>query len=312
MRIEPGLKALILSKLDAPYTSLSTTGRLPTGNHYQSVKLGNLRTRGFRDDRAEILDQIDFTGKKVLDLGSNLGELSREARARGARLVDGFEWDSYFIELAEAINALNGTTRVSFYQRDIADPASYEEEYDIVLAFSVFTYISRCLPRIAEITDLLVLETHKLDGNFDAGYVDPLAGTFPHFRILGASDWGANVDGEGARAIAMFGKREDDLATTFRNGPVPSVPTLQAGVRQIDVNRTFLDLPFFTIFDAAFASSDDLLRAVDQMELDLETLEASLDLQRVYAGWLYWLIYVKGYCQYARSGEIGPGNIYYD
>jgi len=315
--LDTKLKALILEKLDAPYTSLSTTGQLPTGNHYQSVKLGNLRTRGFRDDRAEILDQIDFTGKKVLDLGSNLGELSREARARGARLVDGFEWDPYFIELAEAINAFNGTTRVSFTQRNIADPAAYEEHYDVVLAFSVFTYIRQCLPRIAEITNLLVIETHKLAGNFDAGYIDPLADHFPYFRILGSSDWGANVDGEGARAIVMLGKREDDLAKALEtpdplNGRPSSPPTLQRGVRHIDVNRTCLGWPFFTIFDRTFSSPEDLIRAVSRMELDLETLEASPDLEQVYAGWVYWLVYVKGYCQYAETGQIGPGNIYYD
>jgi 2-polyprenyl-3-methyl-5-hydroxy-6-metoxy-1,4-benzoquinol methylase len=321
-RIDHNLRSLILEKLDAPYTSLSTIGQIPTGNHYQSVKLGDLRTRGFRNDRAEILDQIDFTAKKVLDLGSNLGELSRETRARGARLVDGFESDSYLIDLAEAINVFNGTTRVSFYQRDITDPVSYDEEYDIVLAFSIFTYIRNCLPRIAEITNLLVVETHKLDGNFDAYYIDPLTSYFPHFRILGLSDWGANLVGEEARAIVMFGKREDDLLNASRppetqnerllESPGPPLPTLQTGVRYIDVNRTLFDLRFSTLFDDTFNSSDDLLRAVDQMEFDLETLEAARDLQLCYGGWLYWLLYVKGYCQYVRSGEVGPGNIYYD
>ena len=69
---------------------------------------------------------------------------------------------------------------------------------------------------------------------------------------------------------------------------------------------------FFSIFDPTLSSSDDLIRAVEQMELDLETLEAALDLHQCYAGWLYWLLYLKGYCQYAASDEIGPGNIYYD
>src|SRR5690348_5988972 len=104
---------LLTEALEAQYTSESCQERIQTGNHYQSVKLGAQQSSGFRTDRAEFLDQIKFTNAKVLDLGSNLGELSRAARARGAWLVDGLEYDPFFIETAQLLNTYNSTTRVS-------------------------------------------------------------------------------------------------------------------------------------------------------------------------------------------------------
>ena len=100
-----------------------------------------------REDRGRFLDALDLRGRTVLDLGSNLGEISREARARGAALVDGFEIDPYFNEIAQLVNVLTGTTGVSFYERDMADPATYGEPYDVVLAFSAFRFIADRLDR---------------------------------------------------------------------------------------------------------------------------------------------------------------------
>ncbi len=218
--IKEELKNLILGALEAKYVSESRDGRR-TGNHYQSVTLGNMQTTGFRRDRREFLDQIDFEGKKVLDLGSNLGEISRAARIRGAYLVDGFEYEQYFLEVADLVNAYNGITRVSFYQRDITDPSVYDERYDIVLAFSVFTDVHPVLEQIAAITNqLFVLETHKLEGNLDSGYLKPVSQHFPHYRILGESEWSARGDASERRAIIVFAKEESTLAATLT---VPSI-----------------------------------------------------------------------------------------
>ncbi len=172
--IKPALKRLILEALGVGYSSAGKDN-IATGNHYQSLTLGDERTAGFRTDRNPFLDQIDFRGKRVLDLGSNLGEISRAARARGAALVDGYEYDPFFVEMAQVLDAYNGTTGVSFFQRDITDPEIYVDHYDLVLAFSVFTYIHPVLERLAGITDeALVVETHKLDGNLDKGYLGPV------------------------------------------------------------------------------------------------------------------------------------------
>ena len=163
-----------------------------------------------REDRGRFLDALDLRGRTVLDLGSNLGEISREARARGAALVDGFEIDPYFNEIAQLVNVLTGTTGVSFYERDMADPATYGEPYDVVLAFSAFRFIAGCLDRLAAITDVLVVETHELKGNFDERYLAPLTEHFPAFRMLGESDV-ERLRAGGVRAVGVFARDETAL-----------------------------------------------------------------------------------------------------
>jgi SAM-dependent methyltransferase len=216
LNIKKEFKELILRCLSANYMGESCKDGIKTLNHYQSVALGEIQTTGVRTDRSKFLDQIDLQGKRVLDLGSNLGEVSRAARVRGACLVDGFEYDQYFVEIANLINAYNGTTRVSFYQRDITDPLVYDEHYDVVLAFSVFVYIHPVLEQIASITDqLLVLETHKLEGNLDSYYLKPVLQYFPCYRILGESEWMADHGDSGKRAIIAFAKEESAMASAF-------------------------------------------------------------------------------------------------
>ena len=211
--IKHDLKQLILQGLAAQYISESCAGGVETGNHYQSVWLGDEVTSGFRTQRYDLLDRISFERKTVLDLGSNLGELSRAARARGAALVDGFEYDPFFVEMASAINAYNETTRVSFYQRDITDPAIYREPYDIVLAFSVFIYIEDRLSEIAAITkELLIVETHKLVGNLEPTYLDPLRAHFAAYEILGETEWGTPHSEDVRRAVVALARDSETLS----------------------------------------------------------------------------------------------------
>lgn len=210
--VAPQLRDLILHGLSEQYISRSCHDSIETGNHYQSVTLGDVETTGFRSHREELLDDIRFDGKSVLDLGSNLGELSRAARRRGAYLVDGIEYDPFFVELANAINAYNGTTRVSFYEGDITDRSTYRESYDIVLAFSVFIYIGQIMDMISLVTrDVLVLETHRLDGNLDATYLKTISPFFPHHRLVGDSEWGLPHGGVDRRAILAFAKSKHVL-----------------------------------------------------------------------------------------------------
>lgn len=214
--LHPGLKDLILQNLDVPYQSTSCLNEIPTDNHYQSLTLGSEITPGFRTIRSETLDKIRFTGKKVLDLGSNLGEMSRAARDRGAALVDGFEYDPYFVQVSNAVNAYNGTTRVSFYERDITDPLIYTERYDIVLAFSVYVYVRPILAYVAGITDeVLVMETHSLEDNLHNYYIDPVLAFLPHHRLIGWSEWGTKDLEAGKRAIVAFARSEAVLSAVL-------------------------------------------------------------------------------------------------
>jgi SAM-dependent methyltransferase len=221
--IKPDLKQLILQGLAAQYISESCAGGVETGNHYQSVWLGNEVTSGFRTQRYTLLDRISFEGKTVLDLGSNLGELSRAARARGAALVDGFEYDPFFVEMAGLINAYNASTRVSFYERDITNPSVYHDHYDIVLAFSVFHYIGDILDTIARITnELLVVETHRLDDNLEAHYIDPVLAHFPAHVILGFPEWRSDDPNAGERAVIAFAKSPNTLSSCLRSTDLAS------------------------------------------------------------------------------------------
>lgn len=331
------LRDLILEALHTEYSAESCLDSIRTGNHYQSVILGKTQTTGFRTDRNAFLDQIDFRNKKVLDLGSNLGELSRAARNRGAAFVDGFESDRYFLAIANAVNVYNDVARVSFFERDITDPSVYAEHYDIVMAFSVFAYISSVLPNIAAITDgILVLETHKLDGNLEAGYLTPVSKHFPHHIVLGESEWGVPFDRQQVRAVIVFAKEEARLKEALKRNPLTSPSahmheaSAPAGAAQnenesalpegsrdnesttrfIDVRRTCLQKRFFSMFE--FDSTDELLTAVARIEVDLESIARSRDLyEHVYSGWVYWLLYLKGYLQYVEKGGVDSDNIYY-
>lgn len=214
---KPGLEVFVRECLALEYISTSCKDAIQTGNHYQSVQLDASRTEGFRSDRTQFLDSIDFVGKRVLDLGSNLGEISRDVRARGADIVDGFEYDRFFIEVAQLLNAYHSSTRVSFYQRDITSKETYRGlKYDVVMAFSVWTYVQARLASLSEISDVLVVETHNLNGNLQRDYVDSLRHFFPCHTILGESDWGRTQDGGGGRSVLVCAKNLDILQWALR------------------------------------------------------------------------------------------------
>jgi predicted RNA methylase len=72
---------------------------------------------------------MDLADKRVLVLGSGTGHLAREARTRGAALVDGIEPDERLLLIARLLNAYHGATRVSF-STSVTDP---RDAYDVVL-----------------------------------------------------------------------------------------------------------------------------------------------------------------------------------
>ncbi|HEY3020352.1 MAG TPA: class I SAM-dependent methyltransferase [Solirubrobacteraceae bacterium] len=309
------LEELIRAALRADYTSASCKDGIETGNHYQSVRLGDTRTEGFRTDRRDFLDLVDFRGRAVLDLGSNLGELSRSARARGAVEVCGIEYDPWFLTVARAINVFNGVTGVRFVRGDITDPTTLEGEFDIVLAFAVFTYIEDVLARVAEVTrELLLLETHNLDGNLERDYLAPTTRWFPHARVLGTSDWGRDFRPTEGRAVIAFAKEAATLERMVRAParPVRSPRTTAARgtPAQLDVVRTSQALHgrFFSTF--TFASADDLCAAVASLDLDVEAFSRSREAPQGYSGWLYWLLLLKGWLGRPASGEVTDDDVF--
>ncbi len=323
------LRELIARYLELYYVSESSKDGINTENRYQSVRLGDLEVAGVRSVRDAFLDQVDFADKKVLDLGSNLGELSRGARARGAALVDGFEYDPFFVELASAIDAYGQVTRVSYQARDITDPSLYRDHYDVVLAFSVFVYVEPVLEQLARITDeLLLLETHRLDDNLEDYYVRVVGRHFPHFAILGESDWDVRLGGEGdRRAVVAFAKDEPTLLQALKDRGAAAAPNVmkaaiaarpgtRAASRLLDLDltrppRQAVQQRFFMMF--RFDSLHELMEAIDRMEIDVDTLSRSREIKNLGSeGWVYWFLFTKGYVQYAKTGVVGEGNVYFD
>jgi SAM-dependent methyltransferase len=309
------LRELIGGGLALPYTSHSGFDGTATGNHYQSIDLGEEATVGFRGDRAAVLDCINFRARKVLDLGSNLGEMSRAARVRGARLVDGVEYDPFFVELAQLITAYNRQSRVSFRQGDVTDPDLYDERYDVVLALSVFHYVSRVLPQLAAITDVLIVETHILHGNFDRGYLAPIQEHFPAMRVLGQTDWGQVGDGSEVRLVAAFAKDRsilnEILVAPHAWEQPQSFPAPTRVQRNIDPASSEVHRAFFEAWD--YEASEELMAAVSAAELSLDALAGNRNLsQHGYSGWIYWFLFLKGWLAYKSSGNVGPGNVYFD
>ena len=206
------LRDLIVASLNQKYVSKSSYMDYTTGNRYQSVRLDNEVISGYRTNRADLFQAFDFSGRTVLDCGCNIGELSRLARLRGATLVDGYEYDNYFVEIGRLINAYNGTTRVSFYNRDVTKPYSFDDSFDVTMAFSVYPYISQVLNEIARITsEALILETHDIKPDLKKVYIDTLVKHFPHYTFLTKTDFGSGVE---KRAIFVFAKQERSLYGT--------------------------------------------------------------------------------------------------
>jgi hypothetical protein len=103
-----------------------------------------------------LVAQLNVAGKNVLHVGSGRGDLSRDARRAGAEIVDGLEADGGLVTIARLLNAYNGTTRVSFFERDLRDPESYRERYDVVLALSIADLPEDIIATLIDNTDTLV------------------------------------------------------------------------------------------------------------------------------------------------------------
>lgn len=86
---------------------------------------------------------IDFKGKRFLELGSNLGLLSIHARLNGASACLGLDID-YDIVRAASLAARAFQVDVEFRQLSLDDPANWEVElgdFDIVSALSVVHWV---------------------------------------------------------------------------------------------------------------------------------------------------------------------------
>lgn len=198
------LRELVLGAVRQPYTARSIKNAISTGNNYQSLELTGGAHRGGRTTRENFLERIDFAGRTVIDIGANTGENSRIARRLGASLVDGYEYDPFFVEIGRAVNALTGMTRVSLFQGDATNPALFAGlKFDLALALSVWVYLDRTMAELTQTADLVVFETHTLDHGMWFYYRNLLP-WYPHAIALGYTD--KPTDPHKSRMCVVLGK----------------------------------------------------------------------------------------------------------
>lgn len=200
--------------------------RLELGTLYQPVRLRSGRTfDGIRAPSTRYLDRLDLRAARVLDLGSNVGQLARAVRAQGAAAVDGYEGDAGNVVLANLLNAHFGTTRVSFFHVDIADPATFGERYDVIMAYSVLSHLQHTLPIIATLAPFLVLETHRLHDDLD-DHRARLEALYGAVELIGFSEWQSGAADR--RAVFACARSRADLDRVLLRA-ADGTATAQAG-----------------------------------------------------------------------------------
>jgi SAM-dependent methyltransferase len=128
--------------------------------------------------RLAALEALALEGRRVLDLGTGLGDLARAARRLGAELVDAVDADPQRIELARLLCVLQDVDRVSFFDGDAGLGSTYADEYDVVLALGPTLEAMRpILPRVAQnLRGVLLaeLDAEQTDGALGAALSETL------------------------------------------------------------------------------------------------------------------------------------------
>ncbi len=266
------------------YVSISSLDNIRTGNNYQSIVFDKVLKGGGRPARDVLLRSLNLKGKTVVDLGANTGEMSRVARRLGADLVDGFEYDKFFVETGRLVNGVTGTTRVSLFQADITDRRFYaDKKYDVVFAFSVFVYIRHVLAELARVTDVVVFETHTLDHGI-AMYIEALTVHFPAYRIIGMTDMHKNPSK--SRALLAFAASEDALESVLKFTKV--------------VPENYYRNEFFNKYGKP--TSGGFIDYLDGLHLNAGDVDPGTETFTGLSA-TYFLSYLLGYREYVRAGQ---------
>lgn len=200
--LQKELEKVITDAVSLPYVARSVRDGICTGNSYQTIALADGQKTSGRQNRMDMLGRIDFKNKTVVDFGANTGEMSRSVRRLGASLVDGFEYDPYFVQIGRATNAVTGVTRVSLFQGDCTNPGLYRGmRYDYILALNVWVYICDVIKDFPTISPVMIFETHTLDHGMNF-YYDRVSPHYPYAACLGLTDLGDNP--HKSRAFIIF------------------------------------------------------------------------------------------------------------
>ena len=163
----------------------------PVGVTYQA--LAELELTGRRDAKHRVdimqLDQVDWRGKTVLDLGCNLGAFCFYVEQQGAQRVVGVDRPMLATPMREVANWF-GHWNVDFVGADLAEQAGSIqgatgiEKFDVVLALSICNHIGGYGSWIADLcAGVLVLEGHG--GDDPARYLASLQQDFSEVDMIG-------------------------------------------------------------------------------------------------------------------------------
>ena len=181
-------------RLDLAHTTLltkavSTHSATGTYHHLDERTVFVQGERGL-GDRQAILDRLDFTGERVLDVGCNSGLLVRYLARRGARRVDGCEVSRETALAGQIVNRCEGIYNAEIWHADLGR-RPIPRHYDTALVFSVLHHIERMDAAIAAIRRScrrVLLECRLREQGFrrDGDAWAPVRGwTFPSWGALG-------------------------------------------------------------------------------------------------------------------------------
>lgn len=309
--IQADMRDIILRHLKTSAVSVSSHAAKRTGNAYQAIRLGDQVMPGFRSAQRNVFTGVDLRGKSVLDLGSNLGEVARDAARAGAASVLGIEYDKYFVQMARLIAAHDDLSNIGFKRGDLTMPETYSGRYDVVVALSVFTYVKDHVDKLAAMTnELLILETHAVKENWHKHYIKLLSRHFPYIALVGVSDHRASSKSEW-RYLLFCGHKPLDgiLAARARNLAGTE------GLLTLDMSRStvpHLDKIFDVIgvrpgnFEEVLEAATAYLRARPAEEVYDQIAKSGL-----VTAPLYWCHFLSGYNEYRKVGRLDQRNTYY-
>jgi SAM-dependent methyltransferase len=321
--LDSGIEQLIRRVLQKNIASYSSLNGIVTGNAYQSVRLRGEVLPGFRRPSDGMFAGLQLEGRRIVDLGCNLGEHARLAACANAVFVEGIEYEELFVRIAGLVNVFNRIDNILIRQGDITRPGCLTKKYDIALCLSAYVYLRE---NIKEITDnvlrMLILETHALDRGWFRYYIGEVSRYLPYWIIYGFTDHGAKLQVQ-KRACIAFARERDEIAEIAERRAIELNHALHHLI-DIDISasprvvslcgrETATRVAFADLRQSLAGRPDISPKAIIDL---LVTVAGELDQHRRpiddndFASDQYWSYFFKGLAEHLAGYPVGSKNTY--